>query len=90
MLTEDVKFLAAEDRERILDKEREVVAGFAAAVAALRPQLKAAALTAPLTMLLFGMVNWMFTWMRPDGALDHETLAPMVAEARLRSRPMAS
>lgn len=87
VLTEDVKFLPAPERQRILDKEREVVAGFAAAVAALRPELKAAALAAPLTMLLFGMVNWMFTWMRPDGALDHETLAPMVADLFLGGLP---
>ena len=87
VLTEDVKFLPPAERQRILDKEREVVAGFAAAVAALRPELKAAALAAPLTMLLFGMVNWMFTWMRPDGALDHETLAPMVADLFLGGLP---
>jgi TetR/AcrR family transcriptional regulator len=31
-------------------------------------------------MLLFGMVNWMFTWMKPDGALSHETMAPIVAD----------
>ena len=80
VLTEDVKFLAPEDRERVLGKERDVVAGFAMAVGGLRPELKQAALTKPLTMLLFGMINWMFTWMKPDGALDYEALAPVVAD----------
>lgn len=80
VLTEDVKFLAPADRQRILDKEREVVAGFAAAVAALRPELKHAALATPMTMLLFGMINWMFTWLRPDGNLDYEAMAPIVAD----------
>jgi len=80
VLTEDVKFLQPADRRRILDREREVVAGFAAVVGALRPQLKQASLDKPMTMLLFGMINWMYTWMKPDGALDHETLAPMVAD----------
>ena len=37
-------------------------------------------LAKPLTMLLFGMVNWMFTWMKPDGALDHAAMAPVVAD----------
>jgi TetR/AcrR family transcriptional regulator len=87
VLTEDVKFLAPADRQRILDKEREVVAGFAAAVAALRPEMKQAALATPMTMLLFGMINWMFTWMKPGGALDHETLAPMVADLFLGGLP---
>lgn len=80
VLTEDVKFLEADDRERVLGKEREVVAGFARAVGGIRPELKAAALTTPMTMLLFGMINWMFTWMKPDGELDYDTLAPMVAD----------
>jgi TetR/AcrR family transcriptional regulator len=80
VLTEDVKFLLPPDRERILNTEREVVAAFAQAVATLRPELKAAALSKPLTMLLFGMINWLFTWMKPDGALTHAQLAPIVAD----------
>lgn len=80
VLTEDVKFLEPEDRERILGKEREVVAAFAQVVAALRPDLKEAALSKPLTMLLFGMVNWMFTWMKPDGRIAYEEMAPVVAD----------
>jgi AcrR family transcriptional regulator len=80
VLTEDVKFLEPEDRERILDKEREVVRGFARVVAELRPDLAQAALGKPLTMLLFGMINWMFTWMKPDGALDYEAMAPIVSD----------
>ena len=80
VLTEDVKFLQPEDRERILGKEREVVAAFAQVVAALRPDLKEAAMSKPLTMLLFGMVNWMFTWMKPQGRLAYEEMAPVVAD----------
>ena len=80
VLTEDVKFLEPADRERILGKEREVVAAFARVVAALRPDLRDAAMSKPLTMLLFGMVNWMFTWMRPEGALTYEDMAPIVAD----------
>jgi TetR/AcrR family transcriptional regulator len=80
VLTEDVKFLEAEDREKILDKERLVVAGFAQAVAEVRGVKPSAHLSKPLTMLLFGMVNWMFTWMKPDGELDHAAMAPIVAD----------
>jgi AcrR family transcriptional regulator len=87
VLTEDVKFLPPADRQRILDKEREVVAGFAAVVAALRPELKPVALATPMTMLLFGMINWMFTWMKPEGVLDYATLAPMVADLFLGGLP---
>jgi TetR/AcrR family transcriptional regulator len=87
VLTEDVKFLQPDDRRRILDKERTVVAGFAQALIALRPELQAASLAKPLTMLLFGMINWMFTWVKPGGALDHEALAPIVADLLLGGLP---
>ena len=80
VLTEDVKFLDEADRKRILDKEREVVNGFALVVTQLRPDLKEAAMSKPLTMLLFGMVNWMFTWMRPDGPLAYEDMGPVVTD----------
>jgi AcrR family transcriptional regulator len=80
VLTEDVKFLQPVDRRRILDGERKVVAAFADAIADARPELRDAALAKPLSMLLFGMMNWMFTWLKPRGALTHAEMAPVVAD----------
>ena len=80
VLTEDVKFLEEEDRERVLAAQRRVVAAFSRTVGELRPELKRAALDKPLTMLLFGMINWMFTWLKPEGPLSHEAMAPLVAD----------
>jgi len=80
VLTEDVKFLNDEDRARILGSERDVVAHFSAAVRAHWPHIGDAHLATPTAMLLFGMINWMFTWFRPDGALAYEDMAPMVAD----------
>jgi len=80
VLTEDVKFLETVDRKRVLDVQREVVAAFAEAIADARPELRAAELDRPLTMLLFGMMNWMFTWLQPGGKLTHAALAPVVAD----------
>ena len=80
VLTEDVKFLQEEDRERILNKERLVVAAFARAVTEMRPELAQTHMAKPLTMLLFGMVNWMFTWIKPGGRLDHSAMGPIVAD----------
>jgi len=80
VLTEDVRFLGPGDQARILGHEREVVAAFARVVGAVRPDLRAVALAKPLTMLLFGMINWMFTWLRPGGNHDHATMAPIVAD----------
>jgi AcrR family transcriptional regulator len=80
VLTEDVKFLEHDDRERVLNREREVVAGFARAVTDAYPQAGAAQLSKPLSMLLFGMINWLFTWMKPGGDLTHEAMANIVAD----------
>ena len=80
VLTEDVKFLAPAQREPVLQAERALVAGFADAVAALRPGLKRAQLHKAMAMLLFGMINWTFTWMKAGGRLDYDSLAPVVAD----------
>jgi AcrR family transcriptional regulator len=80
VLTEDVRFLQPADRRRILDGERKVVAAFADAIADARPELRDAALAKPLSMLLFGMMNWMFTWLKPRGPLTHAEMAPLVAD----------
>ncbi|CAB5698530.1 HTH-type transcriptional regulator EthR [Delftia tsuruhatensis] len=87
VLTEDVRFLQDDDRQRVLGKERAVVEAFAQAVAQLRPDAGGAGLSKALAMLLFGMMNWMFTWLRPDGTLDHEAMAPVVADLFLGGLP---
>lgn len=78
VLTEDVRFLATGPRDEVIAAERRVVSAFARAVGALRPDLRPLALDKPLTMLLFGMMNWTFTWLQPQGRLSHEALAELV------------
>ena len=80
VLTEDVRFLEPDERRQVLEPQRRVVAAFADAIAAVRPNLARNELDRPLAMLLFGMINWMFTWLRPDGSLNHEQMAPLVAD----------
>jgi len=78
VLTEDVRYLPEAEREAVLAAQRRVLRAFADAVAALRPGLAAEGLAAPLAMLLFGMMNWTFTWLRPDGSLSHEALGALI------------
>jgi AcrR family transcriptional regulator len=80
VLTEDVKFLADEERKAVIAGQRRVVAAFATTIGAIRPDLRARQLGKPLAMLLFGMINWTFTWLRADGRLTHAMLAPLVVE----------
>jgi len=100
VLTEDVRFLDEGERAQVLGAQRRVVAAFGDAIAAVRPTLARNELEKPLAMLLFGMINWMFTWLRPDGSLTHEDMAPLVADLffgglgavrkpRVASRPQA-
>jgi TetR/AcrR family transcriptional regulator len=80
VLTEDMKFLRDDDRAQVVAGQRAVVQAFADAVAAVRGARPGDGLVKPLAMLLFGMINWTFTWLRPDGPLTHATLAPVVAD----------
>ena len=75
-----VDFLPDDQRNQVEGAERRVVASFAEAIVALRPDLQARQLHKPLTMLLFGMINWTFTWLRPDGALTYDALGDMIAD----------
>jgi AcrR family transcriptional regulator len=80
VLTEDVRFLDPIDRDRLLAGQRRVVAAFADAIGSVRPALRGADLDKPLTMLLFGMMNWMFTWLQPGGRLTPAALAVLVSD----------
>jgi hypothetical protein len=31
-----------------------------------------------ITMMLFGMINWTFTWLRPDGPMSYAAFADEV------------
>ncbi len=80
VLVQDVKFLAEDDRARIVAKQRRVVDAFAEVIAALRPRLDREDLRVPLAMILFGMLNWTFTWLRASGPLTYGDMADVVLE----------
>lgn len=83
VLVQDIKYLTPVDRRRIRAKERKVVAAFASAIAARYPDLATAQLEKPLTMLLFGMINWLFTWFQPDGRISYREMAGLVTQFAL-------
>jgi AcrR family transcriptional regulator len=78
VLTEDVKFLPPRQCREVQAAQRRIVAAFAHTIASVRPDVAAQA--TPLAMLLFGMINWTFTWLKPGGALTHGELAPLVVQ----------
>ena len=80
VLVQDVKYLQRAHRSRVLAKERKVVLGYAEVVRQLAPQSDRDDLIKPLTMILFGMINWTFTWFKERGPLSYADMAPMVAD----------
>ncbi|MGH6624201.1 MAG: TetR/AcrR family transcriptional regulator [Burkholderiaceae bacterium] len=80
VLVQDVKYLERTHRSRVLAKQRRVVRGFADVIAQLAPEGERSGLVKPLTMILFGMVNWTFTWLKERGPLTYADMAPVVAD----------
>jgi AcrR family transcriptional regulator len=91
VLVQDVKYLERIHRARVLAKQRRVVQGYADVIAQLAPADRAR-LAKPLTMILFGMINWTFTWLKDTGPLTYSDMAPIVIDLFLggvsRVRPM--
>ena len=73
-----LKFLPADKQESLKDMERELVHRFCNAIAATNPKLGAnKAILMPVTMSLFGMLNWHYMWFRQSGVLTREQYAQM-------------
>jgi AcrR family transcriptional regulator len=93
VLVQDVKYLKTAHRNHVNAKQRRVVQAYADAVAAAAPQLAASALLKPVTMTLFGMINWTFTWLKDEGPVRYADMAPVVADLFLSGvgavRPLA-
>ncbi|MFN7276947.1 MAG: TetR/AcrR family transcriptional regulator [Betaproteobacteria bacterium] len=80
VLVQDVKFLSSERHAAVVAKQRAVVDAVAAAIGRLKPRFTRRALRVPLARILVGMINWTFTWLRPDGPLAYEDMAEVVTE----------
>ncbi len=73
---EGMRLLPAEEQEKLKQLERRLVAVFAERVRALNPQLFAEKkLVKPVTMSLFGMMNWAYMWFRDGGAMSRADYA---------------
>ena len=89
-LLHDTKFLSAEpdpalgsdppvsQRELILDRQRDVVSAVMRALRRAYPQRLNPQNQTAITMMLFGMINWTFTWLRPGGPMSYAAFADEV------------
>jgi AcrR family transcriptional regulator len=76
VLLNDVRYLPAEQRTEVLALEREVVQRFADLIE--KSYSIDAAKSKVLTMCIFGMINWTFTWLKPGGAITYAQFAETV------------
>ncbi|MCJ0764876.1 TetR/AcrR family transcriptional regulator [Variovorax terrae] len=74
----DTKFLGDAQRELILNRQRDVVSAVTRFLRRAYPQRLNAANQTAVTMMLFGMINWTFTWLRPGGAMSYAAFAEEV------------
>jgi AcrR family transcriptional regulator len=67
-------------RELILNRQRDVVAAVTRALKRAYPERLTPANQTAVTMMLFGMINWTFTWLRPGGTLSYVAFADEVIQ----------
>ena len=79
-LLNDLDNLAMEQQALIKTLERQLVDQVAALLSELNPAaMTAANMRKPAAMLLFGAINWTYTWYRPDGAVTPAQFADLAA-----------
>ena len=77
-LLHDTKFLGDVQRDLILDRQRDVVAAVTRFLRRAYPARVDDRNQTPVTMMLFGMINWTFTWLRPGGPMSYAAFAEEV------------
>ena len=77
-LLNDTKFLGADQRELILNRQRDVVSAVTRFLRRAYPLRVNASNQTAITMMLFGMINWTFTWLRPQGSMRYAAFAEEV------------
>ena len=77
-LLHDTKFLGEAQRDLILNRQRDVVSAVTRFLRRAYPSRVTVANQTPVAMMLFGMINWTFTWLRPGGALSYSAFADEV------------
>jgi len=85
-LLNDTQFLSAEPdealgsspREQVLNRQRDIVAAMTRFLKRAYPARLNAGNQTAQTMMLLGMINWTFTWLRPGGAMSYADFAEEV------------
>lgn len=77
-LNDDQAALGVSQRRIIVQRQRDIVSAFTRFLRRAYPQRLTDANQTALTMMLMGMINWTFTWLRPDGPISYANFAKEV------------
>jgi len=84
VLLNGMSSLSGEQRGELQQIERRIVHGFAGILREINPEIERdRPLLTPVTMSLFGMLNWLHTWFRPNGPISREDYADLVTQLLL-------
>lgn len=80
--TDAMTLLPDAQRESLAEIQRRIVAVMAQALRAVSPEKydTAPETLTPLTMSIFGMLNWFYMWHRPGGGISREEYADMITD----------
>lgn len=70
----------------LIAAQRQLVATLGDAIRAVQPELDPVQIR-PLTMSVFGMLNWFYMWHRPGRGIDRDAYADLVADMVLGGLP---
>ena len=79
-LLHSTQFLSETQRALVVGRQRQVVGIFGDLLSQAYPARVNTQNKIPLTMMLFGMINWTFTWLRPQGPLSYDAFAQEVID----------
>ena len=75
-----LRLLPTDRQAELKAMERDLVRIFSDAVAGVAPQLKGTKLLKPVTMSLFGMINWHYLWFKNTGEVTRADYAELVSQ----------
>ena len=77
ILIQDIEFLKPSRQKKIKSLQMKVVRSIAEILKKINPQIDEAKDLIPVTMGLFGMINWTFTWINPSGKMTYKDVSDL-------------
>lgn len=86
LLTFELPVLPADQQSELRAAERRIMTRFDAALAAAADEAgRTTPLDGPRAMMLFGTLNWTYTWFREDGTLSLDAYCELVTDSTIAS-----